>query len=64
MNDIARPAEVGDYGDGASGESFENHAGTVVAEGWKHKDISRSHAREDFCMAEPAAEDNSIFDPK
>jgi hypothetical protein len=35
MNNIAGPAEVGDNRDGATGESFENYARTVVAKRWK-----------------------------
>ena len=64
MNDISGPAEVRDHRYGATGESFENHACTVVANGWKHKHIRRSQAPEDFRMAEPAAEGNSLLDPK
>src|SRR5262249_48193406 len=31
---------------------------------WKHEQIGISEALEDFCMAEPAAERNSLLDPK
>ena len=64
MNDISGSAEVDDHRYGAAGESFEDHARTVVAKGWKHEHISRSQAPEDFRMAEPAAEGNSLLDSK
>src|SRR6266550_8974649 len=64
MNDISRPAEVRDNGYGASGERFENYACTVVANGWKQHHVSGSQASEDFRMADPPAERNSLLDPK
>src|ERR1035438_254588 len=62
MNDISRPAEVRDHGDSAATESFEDYAGTVVAQGRKHKHIGRSQALQDLGMAEPAGEGNSPVD--
>src|SRR6266550_6296383 len=64
MNDISRPAEVRDNGYGASGERFENYACAVVANGWKQHHVSGSQAPEDFRMADPPAERNSLLDPK
>ena len=64
MNDIPGSAEVRDNRYGASGERFENYARTIVAKGWKHEHISRSEVLEDFRMAEPAAERNSLLDSK
>src|ERR1700730_8153669 len=62
MNDIPRSAEVHDHGYGTGRESFENYACTVVSKGWKHKHIRRSHAAEDFRMADPATEGDSLLD--
>ncbi len=39
IDDISRAAEIGDHRHGATGESFENDAGTVVAKRWKHQHI-------------------------
>jgi hypothetical protein len=64
MNDISRPAEVHNYRYGAACESFEDYSTAEVSYRWKHERISRSQVREDFRMAEPAAEDNSLLDPK
>src|SRR3982074_874851 len=64
MNDISGPAEVHDHGYGAGRESFGNYAWTVVAKGWKHKHIRRSHAAEDFRMAYPTTEGDSLLDFK
>jgi hypothetical protein len=63
-NDIPRPAEVNDHRYGATGESFENYACTIVANGRKQQHISRSQAQEDFRMAEPAAEAYCPLDSK
>src|SRR6266576_1111074 len=64
MNDISGAAEVRDKWYSASGEGFENYARTIVAKRWKHEHISRSEVLEDFRMTEPAAEENSLFNPK
>src|SRR4029453_19492078 len=64
MNDISRAAEVRDHRYTSGAEGFENYACTIVAKRWKHEQISRSEALEDFLMAEPAAEGNSLLDPK
>src|SRR4029453_7326757 len=64
MNDISGAAEVRDHRYGASAESFENYARTIVAKRWKHQYISRSEVFEDFRVAKPAAEENSLLDPK
>jgi hypothetical protein len=64
MNDISGAAEVRDDRHSASGEGFENYACTIVAKRWKNEHISRSKVFEDFRMAEPAAEENSLFNSK
>src|SRR5262249_38750342 len=64
MNDISGAAEVRDYRYTSSAEGFENYACTIIAKRWKHEQISRSEALENFGMAEPAAERNSLLDPK
>lgn len=64
MNDISGTAKVRDHGYSARAESFENYACTIVAKRWKQEHISRSQVPEDFPMAEPAAEDNSLLNPK
>jgi hypothetical protein len=64
MDDISRAAEVCDYGYCAGRESFEDYACAVVANGWKHHQVSRSHAPEDFRMANPTTEGNSLLDFK
>jgi hypothetical protein len=64
MNDIAGPAEVHYHRYGAGAESFENYARTIVAKRWKHEHISGSEVLEDFRMTEPAAEENSLLNPK
>ena len=58
------PPKVDDHRYGSAGESFEDHPRTVVAQRWKHEHISRSQAAEDFRMADPAAERNSLLDSK
>ena len=50
MNNISGSAEVRNHRYGATCESFENYACTIVTNGWKDKDISRSHASEDFAV--------------
>src|SRR5713226_9460614 len=64
MNDISWSAEVQYHWDGATCESFKNHARTIVTKGWKHEYIGRSQVLEDFRMAQPAAEDNRFLDPQ
>src|SRR5262249_55298413 len=64
MNDISGAAEVRDHGYTSGAEGFENYACTIIAKRWKHEQISRSEAFEDFRMAEPAAERNILLDPK
>src|SRR6266446_3955247 len=64
MNDISGAAEVRDHRNGASAEGFENYACTIVAKRWKHEHISRSEVLEDFRVTEPAAEENSLLNPK
>src|SRR6266446_5756313 len=64
MNDVSWAAEVHHHRHGAAGESLENHARPVVAKSWEHEHISRPHAAEDFCLADPAAEGNSLLDSK
>src|SRR5262245_34612722 len=64
MNNISGATEVCDYRYGASAESFENYACAIVAQRWKHEYISRSQAFENFRMAEPATEENSLLDTK
>src|SRR5256885_17083061 len=64
MNDVAGAAEVRDNGYSTSGERFENHARTIVANGWKHEHISRSEVLEHFRMAEPPAKENTFLDFK
>src|ERR1700732_3918526 len=64
MDGITGPAEVHDHRYRAGRKSFGDHAWTVVAKGWKHKHVSRSEAAEDFRMADPPAERNSLLDPK
>jgi len=64
MNYISGPAEVRDHRYDTSRESFKNYACTVVTKGWKQKDISRPQEPEDFRMAEPAGEGNTLLDTK
>jgi hypothetical protein len=64
MDDISGAAEVRDHGYGTGAESFENYARTIVAKRWKHQYVSRAKMFEDFRVAKPAAEENSLLDPK
>jgi hypothetical protein len=64
MDDITGAAEVGNYWYGAARKSFKDYPCAVVTNGWKHHHVSSSQALQDFPMAEPAAEKNSLFDPK
>jgi len=64
MNDISGPAEVCDHRDGATSQSFEDYACTIVANRWKYKHIGSSQAAEDICVAEPAAKRDRIPDSK
>jgi hypothetical protein len=64
VNNVSGPTEVRDHRYSTGGESFENYACTVVANGWKHQHISRSQVPQDFRVAEPATKENSLLDPK
>src|ERR1700745_3604263 len=64
MNDISGAFEICDHRYGASAEGFENHARAIVAKRRKHEHISGSEAVEGLRMAEPAAEENSVLNPK
>src|SRR6266849_10503167 len=64
IDGITGPAEVHDHRYRPGRKSFKDYACAVVANGWKQHHVSRSQAPEDFRMAEPAAERNSLLDPK
>src|ERR1035437_8329044 len=64
MNDVPRSAPVQDHRDGAARESFKNHSPSALTNGRKYHHIRRSQVTEDFSMATPAAERDSLFDSK
>jgi hypothetical protein len=64
MNNITGAAEVHDYRDGATGETFEDCSCAVVSNGRKHPDVSGSQAFKDFRLADPTAESNILLDSK
>src|SRR4029453_13784272 len=64
MNDIPGATEVRDHRYSASAKGFEHYACPIAAKRWKHEHISRSELLEDLRMTEPAAEENSLLNPK
>jgi hypothetical protein len=64
MNDVSRPPEVHNNGDGAGRESFEHYSCAVIAKGGKHKHIRTSHPTEYVLMADPTTEGDALLNPK
>ncbi len=64
IDGIPGSAEVHDYRYCADRERLKDHTSAEVPNRWKYEHIGRSQTAEDFGMAQPAAESNSLFDSK
>src|SRR5437016_6288493 len=64
MHYITGSDEVHNHRYGAARESFEHYTGAIVAKSRKQEHIGRSHPAKNLCLADPAAEGNSLLDSK
>src|SRR5215469_5597451 len=64
MNDISRPAEIHDHGDGTDQEGLKDYTSTEIANRWKHQYIRRLQPLQRLIMADIPAERYSFLYPE
>src|SRR5580704_4325788 len=64
MHGVTGTAEVHNHRYGAARESFEHYTSAIVAKSREQEHIGRSHPAKNLCLADPAAEGNSLLDAK